>query len=148
MKSLMLDSVQLSHSVVSSSLQPHGLQDSRLLLSITNSWSLLKLMSVESVMLSNYLILCLLHFLLPTIFPRIMVFRSESVLLNRWPKYCSFSFSISPSNQYSGRFPLGWTGWISLLSKGFSRVFSNTTVQKHQFFSSQPSLYFNSHIHT
>ena len=58
------------------------------------------------------------------------------------------SFSISPSNQYSGRFPLGWTGWISLQSKGLSRVFSNTTVQKHQFFSTQLSSQSNSHIHT
>ena len=66
----------------------------------------------------------------------------------RWPKYWSFSFSISPSNEYSGWFPLGWTVWISLLSKGLSRVFSNTTVQKHQFFSTQHSLYSKSHIHT
>ena len=79
-------------------------------------------------------------------FPGIRIFSSESVLLIRWPKDWSFSFSISPSNEYS--FPLGWTGWISLQSKGLSRVFSNTTVQKHQFFGTQLSLLSNSHIHT
>ena len=73
---------------------------------------------------------------------------NESVLLTRWPKYWSFSFSISPSNEYSGLIFLGWTGWISLLSKGLSRVFSNTTVQKHQFFGAQLSSQSNSHIHT
>ena len=61
------------------------------------------------------------------------VFSNESVLCIRWPKYWSFSFSISPSNEYSGLIALGWTDWISLQSKGLSRVFSNTTVQKHQF---------------
>ena len=71
-----------------------------------------------------------------------------SVLLIRWSKYWSFSFSISPSNEYQNWSPLGWTGWISLLSKGLSRVFSNTTVQRHQFFGSQLSLWSNSHIHT
>ena len=72
-------------------------------LSITNSWSLLKLMSIESVMPSNHLILCHpLLLLLPSIFPSIRVFSNESVLHIRWPKYCSFSFSISPSNEYSG----------------------------------------------
>ena len=109
-------------------------------LSITNSQSLLKLLSIESVMPSNHLILC--HFLLlpPSIFPSIRIFSNESVLHIRWPKYWSFSISISPSNEYSGLFPLGWSGWISLQSKGLSRVFSNTTVQKHQFFSTQLSL--------
>ena len=77
--------------------------------------------------------------LLPSTFPSIRVFSNESVLCIRWPKYWSFSFGISPSNEYSG-LPLGWTGWISLQSKGLSRVFSNTTVQKHQFFSTQLSL--------
>jgi len=105
-----------------------------------NSQSPIKLMSIESVMPSNHLILCRPLLLPPSIFPRIRVFSNESVLHVRWPKYWSFSFSISPSNEYSGLFPLGWTGWISLLSKGLSRVFSNTTVQKHQFFSTQLSL--------
>ena len=71
-------------------------------MSITNSWSLLKLMSIESVMPSNHLILCHPLLLLPSIFPSIRVFSSESVLRIRWPKYWSFSFSISPSNEYSG----------------------------------------------
>ena len=71
-------------------------------LSITNSWSLLKLMSIELVMPSNCLILCHPLLLLPSIFPSIGVFSNESVLLKRWPKYWSFSFSISPSNEYSG----------------------------------------------
>ena len=107
-------------------------------LSITNSRSLLKLMSIESVIPSNHLILrCSL--LLPSIFPSIRVFSSESVLCIRWSKYWSFSFSLSPSSEYSGLI-LGWTGWISLQSKGLSRVFSNTTVQKHQFFGTQLSL--------
>ena len=74
--------------------------------------------------------------------PSIRVFSDESVLCIRWPKYWSFSFNISPSNEYSGLIssPLGWTGWISLQSKGPSRGFSNTTVQKHQFFGIQLSL--------
>ena len=73
---------------------------------------------------------------------------NESVLSIRWPKCWSFSFSICSSNEYSGRFPLGLTGLISLQFKGLSRVFSNTTVQKHQFFGAQLSLWSNSHIHT
>ena len=109
-------------------------------LSITNSWSILKLMSIESVMPSNHLILCRPLLLPPSIFPSIRVFSNESVFRIRWPKYWSFSFSISPSNEYSGLISLGWTSWISLQSKGLSRVFSNTTVQKHQFFSAQLSL--------
>ena len=86
--------------------------------------------------------------LLPSIFPSIRFFSNESVLCIRWPKYWSFRFSISPSTEYSGLISLGWTGWISLQSKGLSRVFSNTTVQKHQFFGTQLSLQSNSHIHT
>ena len=78
--------------------------------------------------------------LLPPVPLSIRVFSNESVLHSRWPKYWSFSFSISLSNEYSGLNSLGWTGWISLLSKGFSRVFSNTTVQKRQFFGAQLSL--------
>ena len=108
-------------------------------LSITNSWSLLKLMSIESVMPSNHLILSRSLLLPPSIFPSIRVFSNESALCIRWPKYWSFCFSISPSNEYSGLISLGWTGWISLQSKGLSRVFSNTTVQKHQLFGTQLS---------
>ena len=106
-------------------------------LSITNSQSLLKLMSIESVMPSHHLILCHSLFLLPSIFPSIGVFSNELVLCIRWPKYWSFSISSSPSNiQYW--FPLGLTGFISLQSKGLSRVFSNTIVRKSQFWWLQP----------
>ena len=97
-------------------------------LSFTIYQSLLKLMSIESMMLSNHLILCHPLLLLPSIFPSIRVFSNESALCIKWPKYWSFSFSISPSNEYSGWFPLRLTGLISLQSKGFSRVFSSTTV--------------------
>ena len=96
-------------------------------LSITNSWSLLKLMPIESVMPSNPLIFCHPLLLQPSIFPSIRVFSNESAFHIRWPKYWSFSFCISPSNEYSGS-ALGWTGWISLLSKGLSRVFSNLAL--------------------
>ena len=118
-------------------------------LSITNSRSLPKLMSIESVMPSNHLILCHPLLLLPSIFLSVRVFSNEAALCIRWPKYWSFSFSINPSNEYfQDWFPLGLTGWIFLLSKGVSRVFSNTTVQKHQFFGAQLSLQSNSNIHT
>ena len=116
-------------------------------LSITNTRSLLKLMSINSVIPSNHLILCC-SLLLPSIFPSIRVFSTESLLHIRWPKDWTFSFSISPSNECSGLISFRWTGWISLQSKGLSRVFSNTTVQKHQFFGAQLSLQSNSHIHT
>ena len=108
-------------------------------LSITISRSLLKLMSTESVMPSYHLILCHPLLLPLSIFPSIRVFFNESALGIRWPRYWSFSFIISPSNEYSGLISL-LTGWISLQSKGLSRVFSNTTVQKHQFFGTQLSL--------
>ena len=106
-----------------------------------NSWTLLKLLSIELVMPSNHLILCCPLLLLPSIFPIIRVFSNESALHIRWPKYWSFSFTISPSNEYSGliSFPSGLIGLISFQSKGLSRVFSKTTVQKHQFFSTQLS---------
>ena len=105
-------------------------------LTISNSQCLLKLMCIESVMPSNYLILCHPLLLLPSIFPGIRVFSKESVLRIRWPKYWSFSFSISPSNEYSGLISFKIDVRISLLSEGLSRVFSNTTAQKHQFFGS------------
>ena len=109
---------------------------------------LLKFISIELVVLPNHLILCRPLLVLPSIFPNIRVFSNESAFCIRWPKYWSFSFSISPSNEYSGLIFLGLTGLISLLPKGLSRVFSNTTVQKHQFFGTQLSLWSNSHIHT
>ena len=115
-------------------------------LSITISWNLLKLMSIESVMPSNHLILC--HpLLLPSVFPNIRVFSSDLALCIRCSEYWGFSFSISPSNEYSGLLLLGLTGLISLKFKGLSRVFEHT-VQKHQFFGAQSSLWSNSHIHT
>ena len=117
-------------------------------LSFTISWSLLKLRSIESMMPSNHLIVYCPLLLLLSIFPSIRVFSSESALCIRWPTYRSFSFSISPSNQYQGWFPLGLTGLISLLSKGLSRVYSSTTVRKHQLFGFQPSLWSNFHIRT
>ena len=102
-------------------------------LSFTISQRLLKLMSTESVMPFNHLILC--HpLLLPSIFPSIRVFSNEIALRIRWPKYWSFSFSISPSNEYSGLISFRMDFWISLQSKGSSGVFSNTTIQKHQLF--------------
>ena len=94
--------------------------------SITNSRSFLKLMPFKLVMPSNHLILCCPLFLPPSILHSIRVFSSESVLHIRWPKYWSFSFSISPSKEYSGLISLGLTGWISMQFKGLSRVFSNT----------------------
>ena len=90
-------------------------------LSITNSWSLLKLMSIKLVMPSKHLILCC-----PLLLPSITVFSSESLLHIRWPKYWSFSFSISPSDEYSGWFPLWLTGLISLQSKESSQKSSPT----------------------
>ena len=109
-------------------------------LSITNFWSLLKLISIELVMPSNHLILCRSFLLLPSIFPSIRVFSNESALPIRWPKYWSFSFSISPSNEHSGLIFFRVDLLDLLASKGLSRVFSNTTVQKHQFFSTHLSL--------
>ena len=117
-------------------------------LSITNSWSLLKLMSIELVMPSNHLVPCCPLLLLPSIFPSNKVFSNQSILGIWWPKYWSFSSaSVLPMN-IQDWLPLGLTGFISLLSKGLSRVFFNTIVQKHQFFSAQPSLWSNSQIHT
>ena len=109
-------------------------------LSITNSRSLLELMSIESVMPSNHLILCHPLLLPLSNFPSIRVFSNESVLHIRWPTYWSFSFSISPSNEYPGLISFRMD-WLDLLTvQGVSRVFSNTTVQKHQSFSVQVSL--------
>ena len=117
-------------------------------LSITNSGSLLRLKSIKSVMPPKHLILCRPLLLLPSIFPNIKVFLNKSVLCIRWPKYWSLSFSISPSNEYLGLISFRMDWFISLMSKGLSTVFSNTTVQKHQFFSIQLSLQSKSHIYT
>ena len=117
-------------------------------LSITNSRSSLKLMSIKSVMPSSHLILCHLFLLLPPIppasesFPMSQLFTwgGQSIGVSAWA-----SFLPKNTRDWS---PLEWTGWISLQSKGLSRVFSSTTVQKHQFFGAQLSLQSNSHIHT
>ena len=106
-------SVQFSHSVMSDSATAWNAAH-QASLSITNSWSLLKLMSIELVMPSNRLILCHPLLLLPSIFPSIRVFSNESVLHNRWPKYWSVSFSISPSNEYSGLISFR-IAWLDLL---------------------------------
>ena len=111
----LLESVQFSHSVVSDSLQPHELQHARPPCPSPNSQSLLKLMSIELVMPSSHLILCHPPLLLPSIFPSIRVFPSESALHIRWPKYYSFSFSISPSNEYS-RLISFRMDWLDLLA--------------------------------
>ena len=117
-------------------------------LSITNSQSLLKLMSIESVMPLNRLILCRPLFLLPSIFPSIRVFSNESAICIRWQKCWSFSFNISPSDEHPGLISFRMD-WLDLLvGQGLSRVFSHTTLQKHQFFSTQLSSQSNSHIHT
>ena len=92
-------------------------------LSSAVSWNLLRFMSIESVMLSDHLILCCPLLLLPSIFPSIRVFSNESALPIRWPKH--WSFSNSPSDEYSGQLPLGLTGLISLQSKGLSGVLSS-----------------------
>ena len=115
----------LSHVLLFVTPWTAALQASR---SITISWSFPKLMSIESVIPSNHLVLCHPLLLMPSIFTSLRVFSIESVLHIRWPKYWSFSFSVSPYNEHSGWFPSGLTGLISLLSKGLSRVFSSTTV--------------------
>ena len=129
-----VSSVQFSHSVVSDSLWPHGLQHARPpCLSPTPkvypnscplSWWCHPAISSSGIPL----------LLLPSIFRSIRVFSNELALHIRWPKYWSFSFNISLPVNTQDWSPLGWIGWISLQSKGLSRVFSNTTVQKHQFF--------------
>ena len=110
-------------------------------------WSLLKFMSIESVMPSNQLIFCHPLLLLPSIFPSIRVPSNESVLRIRWPQVLEFQLKPSVLPMNTQDWSLGRTGWISLQSKGLSRVSSSTTVQKHQFFGTQLSLQSNSHIH-
>ena len=129
--------VQFSRPVMSDSATPWTAAR-QAFLSVTNSWSLLKPMSIESGMPSNHLTLCRPLLLPPSIFPSNTVFSNESVLHIRWPVISALA-SVLPMNTQDGS-PLGWTGWIFLQSKGLSRVFSNTTVQKHQFFSTLLSL--------
>ena len=118
-------------------------------LSITNSRSSLRLTSIETVMPSNHLILCHPLLLLPPIPPSIRVFSNESTVCMRWPKYCSFSFSIIPSKEIPGLISFRMD-WLDLLAvqETLKRLLHNTTIQKHQFFSAQPSSQSNSHIHT
>ena len=142
-----LDTFQFNCTLVSDIVTPWtaACQDT---LSITNTWTMLKLMSIESVMPSNHLSHCHPLLLLPSIFPSIRVFSNESVLCIRWPSIAaSASASVLPMNIPSW-FLLGWTGLISLHSTECARVSSNTTDQKYQFFSAQPSLYSNSQFLT
>ena len=132
-------SVQFSCSVVSDSLTPHGLAG-QASLSIANSWSLLRLMSIELVMSSNNLILCCPLFLSPSIFPSIRVFSMSQFFASGGRSIgVSASASVLPMN-IQDWFPLGLIGLIFLQSKRLLRVFSNTTVQNHQFFGAQLSL--------
>ena len=133
---------------MSDSLRSHESQHTRPCCPITNYRSSLRLTSIESVMPSSHLILCHPLLLLPPIPPSSRVFSNESTLLMRWPKYWSFSCSITPSKEIPGLISSRMDWWISFQSKGLSRVFSNTTVQKHQFFCAQLSSQSNSHIHT
>ena len=140
--------LQLSPSEVFNSLWSHGLQHCQASLSITNYWSLLKLMSIKSVMPSNHLILCRPLLLLPQSLPA-----SGSFPMSQLFAWGGESIGVSALASFLPKKSLGWspserTGWISLQSKGLSRVFSNTTVQKHQFVGAQPSSQSNSHIHT
>ena len=141
------DYLFFSHWVISNSLRPHGVQCTRppcLLPSprVFPSSCALSQWCYPTVSSGHPLLL------LPSLFSSISIFSSESVVHIRWSKYWSFSFSISPSLSNQGWFPLGLTGLISVLFKGLSRIFSRTTVQKHQFFGAHPSLWSNSHICT
>ena len=130
-------SVQFSHSVVPNSFRPHGLQHARPPCPSPTSG----VYSNSCPLSQRYhptISSCRPLLLLPPIPPSIRVFSNVSALCMRWPKYWSSSFSISPSNGHSGLISFGLTGWISLQSKGLSRV-SNTTAQKHQFFGAQLS---------
>ena len=132
---ILYGSVQFSRSVVSPWTAAHQAS-----LSITNSRSLLKLISIESVMPSNHLILCRPLLLPPSIFHSIRVFSNESALRIRWPKYWSFSFSISPSNEYSGLISFRMS-WLDLLAvQGTLKSLLQHHIQKHQFFGAQLSL--------
>ena len=152
--------MQLSCSVMSNSLQSHGLSTTGFPvhhqlpdLDQTHVHQVSNAIQPSHPLPPNHLILCHPLLLLPSIFPSIRVFSNESVLHIRWPKYWIFSFSISPSDEYSGLISFRKSfrmDWLDLLAvqETLTRVFSNTTVQKHQFFSAQLPLWSNSHIHT
>ena len=144
-----ISSVQFSHSIVSSSLQTSWTAARQASLSITNSQSFLKLMSIESVIPSSHLILCHPLLLLPSIFPSIRVFSTESVICIRWPKFWNFCFSISPSNEYSGLIS-SRIDWLDLLEvQGTLSKESSPTPQFKNINSLAFSfLWSNSHIHT
>ena len=142
-----LSSVPFSCSVVSDSFWPQGLQHARLPRPPPSPAICSKPCPLSQwchPTISSWFLLLFL----PSIFPSIRILSSESTLHIRWPKYWSFRFNISATNEYSGWFPLGSTCLISLLSKGLSRIFSSTTIQKYQFFGTQPSLWSNSYICT
>ena len=135
-------------SVLSNSFWPHGLQNARLACPSLSLGACL-----NSCPLRQWCHLTILSSVIPfssclQSFPESGSFSNKSALCIRWPKYWSFSFSISPCSDSQDWFPFGLTGLVSLQSKRFSRVFSNTTVWKCQFFSDKPLLWFNSHIHT
>ena len=140
-------SVHFSRSVTSDSLQPHELQHAKPPRPSPTPWVYSNLCPLRQGCHSTISSCCPI-LLPPSNFPSIRIFSNESVLCIRWPQYCSFSFSISPSNEYSR--PISFRmDWFDLLTvKGLSRVFSNSTVQKHQFFHTLLSLQSNSHIHT
>ena len=134
-----------SHSLMSDSLWSYGLQNAR-----PPCHHLLEFTQTHIHWIGNdiHLILCCLLIFLPSTFPRITVFPNESILHITWPNYWALASASALPKNIQDRFPLGLTGWISLHSKGLLRVFSNTTVQKHQFFGAQLSLWSSSHIHT
>ena len=144
---LALSWVQFSFSVMSDSLRPHGLQNARIPCP-SPAPRACSTHVYRSLMPSNHLVLCLSLIIPPSIFPGIRVYSNESALHIRWPKYWNFSFNISLSNEYSGLISFRME-WLDILqSKRLSRVFSNITVQKHQLFGAQLSVYANSHMHT
>ena len=139
-----ISSVQFSHTVVSNSLRPHEPQHARPL-SITNSWSLPKLMSIELVMPSNHLILCRPLLLLPSSFPSIRVFSNESAFCIRWPKYWSFSFNISPFNEHLGliSFRMDWLDLLAVqgtLKSLLQHDSSKASILRHSAFFISPTL--------
>ena len=144
LETFFLDFLLCCYSAIKScpTLWPHGLQLTRLPSPALSEFAQTHAHWVSHPTISS----SYLPLLLPTIFPSIRVFFSESALHIRWPKCWSFSFSISSSSEYSGLTSFRMTGMTSLLSNGLLRVFSNTTVGKHQFFSALPSLWSNSHI--
>ena len=144
----LFSSVQFSRSVVSDSATP-WIAARQASLSITNSQSLFKLMPIESVMPSSHLIFCHPLLLLPPTPPSIRVFSNESTLRMRWPKYWSFSFSISPSSEHPGliSFRIDWLNLLAVQGT-LKSLFQHHTVQKHQFFGAQLSSQTNSHIRT